>query len=219
MSISSGSSALACSGVPSSSSSDSSAMSHTDGPSPAHSGSICFVEFVVAVGAQATPSSRPRRVFVAEVMNTSSNEPSRTERGRVALACAWMQILDCHVEGLQERRAVRRDEAQHDVRERRRHGGRGGLTGLDAGHVPERDPHLFFLARVQHVVQCGRGLQDRCRRCPAVVWRDVMSVLRPRLSCPRTRSAPACHARVASPSCGWDGRRIPLRRASRAPSH
>ena len=69
MSISSGSSASACGGVPSSSTSDSSAMAHTGEPS-AISGSICFankspvacsslallingfVEFVVAVGAQ-----------------------------------------------------------------------------------------------------------------------------------------------------------------------
>ena len=67
-------------------------------------------EIVVAVGTQPTPTDRPRLVFVAEVrdcascpfgrcrrhalfMTTSSNEPSITERARVALACAWMQLL------------------------------------------------------------------------------------------------------------------------------
>ena len=84
MSISSGSPASACGGVPSSSSSDSSAMAHTDGPSSAGSDSICFAnkspaacssfglcnglaEFVVSVGPQGMPTSRPRLVFAAEV--------------------------------------------------------------------------------------------------------------------------------------------------------
>ena len=65
---------------------------------------------------------------------------------------------DGHVAGLQVRRASWREEAQHDVRERRPHGSQGGLAGVDAGHVPEKDP------RVQHVVQCGCKLQERRRR-------------------------------------------------------
>ena len=76
---------------------------------------------------------------------------------------------------------MRRDEAQHDVRERRLRGGHGGLAGVDAGRVPWKDPRLSFLAQVQHVVQSGRELQDRGRRGPAILSRHVMGVLRPRL--------------------------------------
>ena len=43
---------------------------------------------------------------------------------------------DGHVAGLQVRRASWREEAQHDVRERRPHGSQRGLAGVDAGHVP-----------------------------------------------------------------------------------
>ena len=43
------------------------------------------------------------------------------------------------------------DEVQHDVRELRLHGDQGGLTGVDAGHVLEKDPRLSFLAPVPHV--------------------------------------------------------------------
>ena len=62
---------------------------------------------------------------------------------------------------------LRRDEAQHDVRESGLHGGQGGLAGVDAGYVPEDNPRLSLLARVHHVVQTGRELQDRGRRCPS----------------------------------------------------
>ena len=56
-------------------------------------------------------------------------------------------------------------------------GGQGGLAGVDAGHVPEKDPRLSFFAWVHHVVQTGRELQDCGRRGPAFLRRDVMSVL------------------------------------------
>ena len=56
---------------------------------------------------------------------------------------------DGHVEGLQVRRELLL------------HGGHRGLAGVDAGRVPEKDPRLSFLDRVQHVVQNGRELQDR----------------------------------------------------------
>ena len=47
---------------------------------------------------------------------------------------------------------------------------------MDAGRVPEKDPRLSFLDRVQHVVQNGRELQERGRRDgPAVLRRDVVS--------------------------------------------
>ena len=35
------------------------------------------------------------------------------------------------------------------MRESGLHGGQGGLTGVDAGHTPEKDPRLYFPARVQ----------------------------------------------------------------------
>ena len=122
MSISSGSSASACSGVPSSSSSDSSAMAHTGGPSGsmclAKSSSRAWsaAASVTAsrkssslwarkrrhqsswflsqrsVTARATHSAEDCRSH-ALFMTTSSNEPSKTERARVTLACAWMQLL------------------------------------------------------------------------------------------------------------------------------
>ena len=63
---------------------------------------------------------------------------------------------------------MRRDEAQHDVWECGLHGGQGGLAGVDAGHVPEKDPRLSLFAWVQNVVESGRELQDRGCRGPAV---------------------------------------------------
>ena len=54
-----------------------------------------------------------------------------------------------------------------DVRESGLHGGQGGLAGVDAGHVPEKDSRLSFSARFQHVVQSGRELQERRRVGPA----------------------------------------------------
>ena len=52
---------------------------------------------------------------------------------------------DGHGVGLQVRSASWWDEAQHDVRESGLHGGQGGFTGVDAGHVPEKDPRLPFM--------------------------------------------------------------------------
>ena len=54
-----------------------------------------------------------------------------TERARVVrfrLGAALEAAKDGHVVGLQVRSAVRRDEAQHNVRERRPQGGHGGLA-------------------------------------------------------------------------------------------
>ena len=67
------------------------------------------------------------------------------------------------------------------MRESGFHGGQGGLAGVDAGHVPEKDPRLSLLAWIEHAVKSGRELQDRGRCCPAVLRRDVMSALRPGL--------------------------------------
>ena len=88
---------------------------------------------------------------------------------RLRLDAALEAAEDGHVAGLQVRRALWREEREHDVRECGLHGGQGGLAGVDAGHVPEEDPRLSFLARVQHVVQTGRELQDRGRGGPAVL--------------------------------------------------
>ena len=62
------------------------------------------------------------------------------------------------------------------------HGGQCVDAGVNADHVPEKDPRfLSFFAWVHHVVQCGRELQDRGRRGPAVLGRDVASALWPGL--------------------------------------
>ena len=75
-------------------------------------------------------------------------------------------------------RALWREEAQYDARELLLHGGHRALDGVDAGHLPEKDPRFSFFAWVQHVVQCGCELQNRGRRDgPAVVQCDVASAL------------------------------------------
>ena len=90
----------------------------------------------------------------------------------MALACAWMQLLKL-------RKTATSQGCKYDVlRGGRKHSttcgnvasmaARVGLTGVDAGHVPEKDPRLSFFACVHHVVQCGRELQDRGRVGPAV---------------------------------------------------
>ena len=153
-------------------------------------GGVCdgSVELVVAVCSQATPSSRPRLVLLAEVHRCAGcpfgrrlapqclvhgqavegaiEDGAGKSGARLRLDAA---LEAAHVAGLQVRSASWWDEAQQDMRESVLHGGQGGLAGVDAGHVPEKDPRLSFLARVQHVVQSGRELQDRRRRCPAVL--------------------------------------------------
>ena len=124
---------------------------------------------MTASDAHSVDDCRRHALFIA----TASNDPSMTELARVVLRWRLDTALEAaeegHVEGLQVRSAVRWNEAQHHVRERHPHGGHGGLAGVDAGHVPEKDPRLSFLSRVHHVVQCGRELQDRGRRGPAVL--------------------------------------------------
>ena len=133
-----------------------------------------LAEVVVAAYAQPAPSGAPDLVFVAEVRDCASCPFGRrlappcldhdhvVERAvedgagkggaRLRLDPALEAAEDGHVAELQVRSAVRLDEAQHDVRKSGLHGGQGNLSGVDAGHVPEKDPRLFFLARVQHVV-------------------------------------------------------------------
>ena len=149
------------------------------------------------------PSSCPRVVLLAQVHGCTrcpfgrrlappcfvhgqafegAIEDGAGKRGaRLRLDAALEAAEDGHVAGLQVRRAVRRDEAQHDVRESGLHGGQGGLAGVDAGHVPEKDPRLSLSAWIEHAVQCGCELQERRRRGPAVLRCDVVGALRPRL--------------------------------------
>ena len=81
---------------------------------------------------------------------------------------------DGHVAELQS--AVRRG-CSTARRELLLHGGHRALAGVDAGRVPEKDPRLPFLDRVQHVVQNGRELQDRGRRFPAVKHRTSVTFM------------------------------------------
>ena len=88
---------------------------------------------------------------------------------RLRLDAALEAAEDGHVAGLQVRRASWREEAQHDVRECGPHRGQGALAGVDAGHVPEKDPRLSLPAWIEHAVQCGCDLQDRGCVGPAVL--------------------------------------------------
>ena len=157
-------------------------------------------EIAVAVGVQATPTSRPHLVFVAELRDCASCPIGRrlalpclvhdhavegaVEDGagksgaRLRLDAALEAAEDGHVAMLQVRRASWRKECEHDVRESGPHGCQGGLAGVDARHVPEKDPRLSLLAWIEHVVESGRERQDRGRRCPAVLRSDVMNALR-----------------------------------------
>ena len=111
-----------------------------------------FFEVGIAVGAQTTPSSRPRLVFVAEVRDCAScpfgrrlalpcfvhgqasegaiEDGEGKRAARLRMDAALEAAEDGHVAGLQVRRAVWREEAQHDVRESGLHGGQGGLAGV-----------------------------------------------------------------------------------------
>ena len=134
-----------------------------------------MAETVVAVCAQATPTSRPRLVLLAEVHDCARCPLGRRlappcfvhgqavegaiENGagkhgaRLRLDAALEAAEDGHVAGLKVRCALWREEAQHDVRECGPHGCQCGLAGVDAGHVPEEDPRLSLPARIEHVNQ------------------------------------------------------------------
>ena len=132
---------------------------------------------VTARAAHSADDCRSHFLFMAK----PSNEPSRTEQARMALACVWMQLLkaaeDGHVTRLQVQSASWWDEAQHDVWESGLHGGQSGLAGVDAGHVPA----LVLLCSGSARCPMWRELQERRRGGPAVLGRDVVSVLRPGL--------------------------------------
>ena len=198
MSISSGSGGASGMGA-SSSSSDASAMAHSTGSSGVHA-LFSSQRSVTTRAAHSAEDWRRHALFMAK----PSKEPSRTERARVALACVWMQLLKLRKTATSQgcKYEVLRGGMNHSTTcgESGLHGGQGGLAGVDAGHVPEKDPRLSFFAWVHRVVQTGRELQDRGRRGPAVLRWDVAGALardapvRRRLSCQRVRSAPACPA-------------------------
>ena len=84
----------------------------------------------------------------------------------MALACVWMQLLKLRKTATSQGCkyvASWREECEHDVRESGPPGGQGGLAGVDAGHVPEEDPRLSLLARVQNVVESETGAQPFAR--------------------------------------------------------
>ena len=146
MSISSGSGGASGMGA-SSSSSDASAMALSTGSSGAGSGSMFLAKSSSrewSAAASATASLKWASLW------------ARNGRHPVVQACG---------------RASWREETQYDVRELLLHGGHRALAGVDAGRVPEKDPRLSFFARVQHVVQCGRELQECRRDGPAVLRR------------------------------------------------
>ena len=158
-----------------------------------------IAESAVAVGAQATPTSRTRLVLLAEVCdcarcplgrrqappcfvhgqaNEGAIEDEAGKSGvRLCLEAALEAVEDGHVAGLKVRRALWREDAQHNVRECGPHGGQGGLASVDAGHVPEEDPRLPFSA----LVESGCELQDRGGHGPTDLRSDVVSALRPGL--------------------------------------
>ena len=130
---------------------------------------VLVAEVLTARAANSAEDWRRHALFMVRSSNEPSEDGARKSGARLRLDAALEAAEDGHVAGLQVRRALWREEAQHDVRESCHHGGQGGLTGVDAGHAPEKDPRLSFLVRVQHVVQSGRELQDRGRRRPVVL--------------------------------------------------
>ena len=78
------------------------------------------------------------------------------------------------------RGAVRRDEAQHDVRELRFMEVTVASLAWMLPTFQRRIHDSHSLPRIHHVVQSGRELLDRGRRCPAVLH-DVISVFGPGL--------------------------------------
>ena len=83
-----------------------------------------------------TVAGMPHDHVVERAVDDGAGKPG----ARLRLDAALEAVEDGHVAGLQVRRASWWDEAQHDVRESGLHGSQGGLTGVDAGRVPEKDP-------------------------------------------------------------------------------
>ena len=153
-----------------------------------------IAELGVAACAQWTPPSCPSLVLVAEVRDCAScpigrrlapprhalftakpsKESSRTERARVALACVWMQLLKL-------RKTATSQGCKYDVlRGGMKHSTTCGKAAFMAARVAslawmlamsQRRIHACpsLLGRVQNVVESGWELQDRGRRCSAVL--------------------------------------------------
>ena len=90
---------------------------------------------------------------------------------RLRLDAALEAAEDGHVAGLQVRRALWREEAQHNVRECGLHSGQGGLAGVDAGHVPEDDcPSLPGLSTPSNVAVSCRSVVVVAQPFSDVTW-------------------------------------------------
>ena len=160
------SSASACGGVPSSSSSESSAMVHTGGPSSAGSGSICFANkspvacsslaFSTASWNSSSLWARKRRQPVVHAWLSSQKSVSCLVHDHVVEravddgagkrgARLRLDAALGHVAGLPKRSAVRRDE--HDVKELRRHGDHGGLLAMTQRRIHDCPSLLGFMPR------------------------------------------------------------------------
>ena len=112
--------------------------------------------------AQGTPPSCQSLVLVAEIRDCAAppcfvhdhvvegavEDKAGWRGGRLRLDAALERAEDGHVAMLRVRRAVRRDEAQHDLKESTPHGGKGGLGGVNAGNVPEGN--VAFMAVMVH---------------------------------------------------------------------
>ena len=101
---------------------------------------------VTARAAHSAEDWRRHALFVAKAFEGAIEDGAGKSGARLRPDAAREAAEDGHVAGLRVRSAVRRDEAQYDVRECGLHGGQGGLAGVDAGHVPEKDPRLSFFA-------------------------------------------------------------------------
>ena len=123
-----------------------------------------------AIARDAHSAEGRRHAFAhGQAVECAINDGAGKSGARLRLDAALEVAEDGHVAGLQVRRALWREEAQHDARECGPHGCQCGLAGVDAGHVPEEDPRLSLPAWVEHVIQGGRELQDGGGRGPAVL--------------------------------------------------
>ena len=145
---------------------------------------------------RASDSSRPRLVLVVDVRDCAScpfgrrlsppclvhdqafkgaiEDGAGKSGAHLRLDAALEAPEDGHVAGLQVRHTSWWDEAQHDVWDSGLHGGQG-LAGVDAGHVPEKDPRLSFSARVQGDVHTRLGQRPGSQRVTSVFRSNVIS--------------------------------------------
>ena len=245
---------------------------------------------LVEIVAQTTPPSCPSLALVQEVSDCASCPlgrrlaPPCLVHDHVVERAALEAAEDGHVAGPQVRSAVRRVDAQHDVRELRRgcwpcprerstivlpcmvssrrpmwpRGARSWMASvLPACAICTRTPQAprsmlkatvnvvasivlpcsraCLTPRRLHPIWCSsRRRQDVSRSAlTACVCSSATTAGRRAGACWRVAalgcgalshtgrascSSSACHAGAAGPTFGWDGRRVPLRRATSAPS-